>query len=391
MKFFLPIAIMVAFCFDYQNDVFWPPWAALAIITQITLTLRLLENKKLPTSAALLFGWVILNGILFMAWRPFTQGLEFDAKAAIRLCSAQTLAETLLLFGLFYTQWGKIRTPIAMGLWAGGLLHALFLIFDQLAPMLIHSLPEQLFATKGLLGNRSIGATFTAVWIFFSLYLTSEAGIRDQFKGISAVRWSAIIIGGAAVCISVSSISFGSMILAAFCVLIAAFWQVLKPWDALRWGLLSALLCGGIGVILGPHIDGQWGQHISRQDAWPMFFKYYRENISLIVGSGAGTFKFYGPMIQDHEKYMVGKWWLWAHNDWLQILFEYGIFGLALASWLFTDLLRKAFARPLLFGSVVCYGATMIGNYPLHIAMTALLGFWLGFEVLWGKPAEEPS
>lgn len=116
-----------------------------------------------------------------------------------------------------------------------------------------------------------------------------------------------------------------------------------------------------------------------------MFYNWYAQNINLWLGSGAGSFKFYGPFIQDHEKYMVGRWWLWAHNDWLQILLEYGRIGLTLSIATFAILLKKSFDRPLIFGAIVCYGATMAGNYITHIAMGALIGCWLVFEVLWGE------
>lgn len=386
MKYLLPVAILGCFCFDYSNDVHWPPWAYLTLLISALLTWRLTENKKVPLSIALLFGWILASGIAYTEWRPLTEGIPFDQKAALRVTAAHSTLEFLLLTGLFYTQWRLIRRPVAWGLFFGGLLHTLLLIFDQLAPMLF-KLPPALFATKGLLGNRSIGASFTAVWLFFTWYLTSRK-FNDYLshRQIKIMRWASSL-ALIAIAVSVSSISYASMLLALFCTLLSAFYLTFRKTDALCWTAISACLFLFIGFCTGHAIDPEWGGHVSRQDAWPMFFNWYMDHINILTGSGAGTFKFYGPFIQEVNQYQVGRWWLWAHNDWLQILLEFGVLGFSLAIFSYFILLKKSFDKPFLFGALIAYGVVMAGNYPVHIAMFGLLGFWLTFETLWGKDA----
>lgn len=378
---FLPLAIIVTFCFDYQQDVHWPPWCLFAWILTTICTFKVLNNKAkpIPATGALLFGWVLAQGIAFMEWRPLTQGFPLDQKASIRLVAAHTMVEFLLLVGVFYTQWPRIRRPLAWGLFLGGLLHTVLLIIDQTAPALFPQVPPILFATKGLLGNRSIGATFTASWFFFALHLSTPP---DPVKITPKKRaWICLLslLAIPAVLISVSSISFGALALGSVAVIVAF---------ATRDSLVPAMaVAGSLGILLGlvgPYIDPEWSKHISRYDAWPMFFWWHWENTNMFLGAGAGSFKFYGPHIQEAYQYMQGRWWLWAHNDWLQILFEYGVIGLTLSLAFFLALLKKAWDRPALLGAVVCFGASMLGNYPIHIAMSSLLGFWLTFETMWG-------
>ncbi len=378
MRWFLPALIVLTFCFDYQNDVHWPPWAMLDWILAGLITWRLIDSKKIPISAALLFGWALTQGLSFMEWRPLTQDMPFEQKAAIRLTAAHATVELLLLAGVFYTQWPRIRKAIALGLFFGGLLHTLFLIFDQAAPLLIPSLPQELFATKGLLGNRSIGASFTVVWFFFSLHLLSTL---DLSRRVRQVVFYGSLLAIPAVLISSSGISYLALIAG-----LAATALAVTPRHA--WSIpraLALLASLTIAVSLGSYVKPQFFEHMSRYDAWPMFMKWHWENTNMFLGAGAGTFKFYGPHIQETLHYMEGRWWLWLHSDWLQIICEYGFIGAALSGITYFQLVTSALKRPLLLGAVVAYGTIAVANYPFHIAITALLGFWLFFEGIWSK------
>lgn len=252
-----------------------------------------------------------------------------------------------------------------MAILIGGGLHSFFLIIDQLIPKIIE-IPKELagaFNTKGLLGNRSIGASFTSVWIFAGLHW-----LRSLNK-----HWLLLVVlslGVPAILISSSGISYLALIVGGLATAFA--------YEPMIWPILLAFLI--FGVSLGSYVKPEFFNHLSRYDAWPMFTKWYLDNDYLNLGSGSGTFKFYGPFIQHENKWLEGYWWLWLHNDWLQVFLEFGVIGIILAIATYASLLCKSFNRPLLFGAVIAYGVVMLANYPLHIAAGALLGFYLSFE-----------
>lgn len=373
----LTTLIAFTFFFDVGHDVHWPPWAYLTLVIVLTLSWQLIAQKRHSLIGLVLMAYITVNGLIMMSWRPLTAAMPFAEKVAIRSTAAHATVEFLLLSILFITQWPKIRKPIGWGLFIGGAFHAFFLILDQIAPLLI-DIPSHLapaFMTQGLLGNRSIGASFAAVWLFFGLHILNAwlpCGIRRAWLITMTVA-----LGLGSVLISVSSISYGALIAACASLALAV---------ASRLRMITPLMIGIIILVTvtmalaGSFIDPDWYQHISRYDAWPMFYKYFGSHDMLIFGGGAGSFKYYGPLIQEMNQYMVGRYWLWAHSDWLQIVLEFGYIGLALSVAFYMSLLHKAWERPLLLSAIIAYGVVMAGNYPLHIAMTGLIGWWLAFE-----------
>lgn len=387
--FNIALVLVMAFCFFVDaggRDVNWPPWTYLTVVFTCILAFRLVWADRLPWAIVLLFMWILESGFMWMEWRPLTDHMPPEQRTTIIALAGTSLAQFLLLTITFYTQWPKIRKPLALALFWGGFLHSAILLLDQLAPALFPHLPPQLFLTRGLLGNRSIGASFSAVWWYFVLYLTIHADDREPTletsESFTKYMFYAAWVAPLAVLASVSSISFAAMTVGSMAVLVACIPRLTPYWARITYGLLA------IGVPLtwltGHVIDPDWGHHINRQDAWAMFYNYYDTHHMLVFGSGPGTFKWYGPLAQATYNWSAGDIWLWAHSDWLQIWCELGAIGLALSLCSAFAIAMRAWKRPLLFGAVVTYFVIMGGNYPLHIAMTALLGLWIAFESLWG-------
>lgn len=407
----LTVTLVYLFFFDWRQDVHWPPWAFLSATMALAIAWRLVKSNKLPLIIIITFAYILLNGIAFVEWRPLTEAMADADKSAVRLLAAHAMLEFLLLCGLFYTQWHRIRRPVAWGLLIGGLFHAFFLLIDQIAPRYINIPTELLpaFETKGLLGNRSIGASFAVIWIFFAIHFMYSNRRPDGSASYNLTRkrmWLTALVlglGVPAILITPSSISYGAFTAAGLAWALALFYQVAGPIKFKNsWVLgliaLPFLVMGAAGaLVVGPKYTDIHG--MLRLQAWPMFWDcFYNGCIDTRVtpnptifapnpwfGWGAGTFKLYGPAIQSVKYYMEGKWWLWAHNDWLQLALEYGFIGAGLSALSAGYLLWRSRTRPLLFASVSAYCVVMIGNYPMHIALTSLLGFWIAFEVMWGR------
>jgi O-antigen ligase len=106
------------------------------------------------------------------------------------------------------------------------------------------------------------------------------------------------------------------------------------------------------------------------------------------IGTGAGTFRHLGPEIQIKYHLTEGKWWPWAHNDWLQILFETGYIGLLSSVWVLVEALKRLYKYSQfgILGSVVAYVVIMCGNYPMRLAEYSVLGIlFLGYSFKLGR------
>lgn len=387
-RFITPI-IAFLFAFNYGGDVYWPPWSALMMLSLTFIAFmvwrkesfhKFMGQPAIPISAILLFWYASLNGILFSSWRPLTYGLDLAEVVTRRGVASHTLYEGLILSILFYCCWSKIRRPVAHGLFLGGAIHAFFLIFDQTLPHVI-SIPkdfEWAFNAKGLLGNRSIGASFTAVWVFFTFYIAGAPGFFHGERSKRIARLLGAGLGVPAILVSVSSISFGALIVGFMAFFILWAWE--QDRGAIPFIIGGSLALAVAGWEIGPLIDADWGKHITRLEAWPMFYEGF--GAPTLIGAGLGSFKVLGPTIQQINNWNIGigEWWLWAHCDWLQILLELGIVGAILSACVYISLLLRSLKRPLLFSSVIAYGVILAGNYPQHVAIFALFAWWLAFE-----------
>ena len=107
-----------------------------------------------------------------------------------------------------------------------------------------------------------------------------------------------------------------------------------------------------------------------RLGAWKEAFRIYL--LHPLFGWGMSSFKFIFPALS--EGYFKGEGlWLQAHNDWLQILFEMGVFGFLITLAFVGNLvirLRKYFY--ILVGLVMIVFDMMV-HFPLHMISTVLI------------------
>lgn len=361
----------------YGTDQYWPPWCLLAAMG----VMGVWAARKVPSKVPLLgpvFLWVSFNALTLVEYKPALDypGIDKAQNIAVKNLAATSYLEFLLLAMFFAIGYSQARKSLLWAFYLAGLLHALVLIYDQ---AWLHL--ETGTVMIGLLGNRSIGASFTVVWIFLTLHLAELMWNQGRKRLSKALLWSTPL-GTAAVLVSKSGISYAALI-------VATTGAGLSLWPEFWVGVvLNAVLLVGLGTYVKP----QWwtyftgGPHAAagRYEAWPMFYHFWHSTFPWWFGSGLGTFKFWGPVSQMLAHYQEGRWWLWAHSDWFQILFELGAIGLLLALGTYLTLLFKAKTRPGLFAALLAYGSVMVGNYPFHIAPFALLGWVLVFETGWG-------
>lgn len=108
-----------------------------------------------------------------------------------------------------------------------------------------------------------------------------------------------------------------------------------------------------------------------RATEWGRFLSWWWTNANIWVGTGSGSFEWLGPSIQGPERAEKG-FYIMAHNDYVQVLFEQGIIGGALigAVWIMT--LWKLRARPIYFAAAIGGSVCMFTQYPLHFFLSQL-------------------
>lgn len=128
-----------------------------------------------------------------------------------------------------------------------------------------------------------------------------------------------------------------------------------------------------------------------RYELWSMALKWWSEYFHWLFGSGAGTAYILVPRAQIEVGHHTQSFFIWMHNDYLQVLFEYGVLGLSLLLALTLGGLWRLRKTPHLLSVGVGYGVMALGNYPSRLAVHALLGMWLvarAFYKDYGKEAD---
>lgn len=134
-----------------------------------------------------------------------------------------------------------------------------------------------------------------------------------------------------------------------------------------------------------------------RAHVWDLAMRFWWGEGSPIFGQGLGSFHLYGPSLQMREVLQQGlkeaniPGFTWLHNDWLQILFESGVLGLALAVAVFGIAFWRCRKTPAIWASLGTYGALAVIQMPLRHYIFAVLGFYLLVTAMGHSPEKERS
>lgn len=337
------------------TDVHWPLWMVLTAGALMLLSWIKFQDEDRPL--ALLLAWISINGAITMELKSRMSewaggpGQAFMGESGSAICAIMAMI-ALCMFA-------KGEDIFTFLVWFGA-LHAFFMIGDQTIWR-----AEPIGGTIGMLGNRSIGASFLAVWVPISF--------RHRFGTYLAT------LGVFAILLTPSSMGFLG--------LLAAIFGLMIPFMGLRSILVTAGLLALTLWLFGPLIDPDMFHMATRYPVWEeaALFQWRQGIWSTLCGLGLGSFKVLGhPLVAQHIR--PGRTWLWLHNDWLQIIFELGIVGFALFLLFYIRTLIRSWDRPYLVAGLVSFGAAMVGNYPLHMAVFALLGAWMVKEAFHAAP-----
>lgn len=128
------------------------------------------------------------------------------------------------------------------------------------------------------------------------------------------------------------------------------------------------------------HGDKPFFNSSGRVEMWSFFLKLWAVNWkNMPFGTGFGTFGIFSINLQKAFGVHSNSWWIWLHNDWLQMLFEAGAVGLLLMVALYmavgVGLWRRGLRAEL--DSWVLFAAGMGSNYFLHIGPCCAYAAWI--------------
>jgi hypothetical protein len=146
-----------------------------------------------------------------------------------------------------------------------------------------------------------------------------------------------------------------------------------------KW--IAGGLAGSLAIIAFAFRDRLLEAGSGRVEHWTQFLRWWWEQDLVWFGAGLGTFQWLGPAIRDFENPV----WTFLHSDWLQILFELGAVGLALALAFTWSLLRRCQSPKdaALLAGVAALGLTY---FPLHYLPTQIFVACVVRHLLGGSP-----
>lgn len=212
-------------------------------------------------------------------------------------------------------------------------------------------------------GNPSMGAGLLAclmpfAWALANVYVKNR---RQVFFLISLSLAMTLL----AIYKTRASIPWGVFGAVSFAVIVARGSVKGTSW---KWTPLSFASIAVLLLITGTKLIGKDFLFDSgRFEVWQMAWAYFREHGNPAFGMGFATSQVLIPVEQVMTSHYNGSYWLWLHNDWLQLVIEGGYVGTACALLAVARLLTVSFKKPALFGSLVGFCVLAVFNYPLRM------------------------
>ncbi len=137
----------------------------------------------------------------------------------------------------------------------------------------------------------------------------------------------------------------------------------------------GAISAGALLLGIGYSLDSNLFNPQGRLEAWQIFMTVWAEKFSILFGSGPGTFSSLAIETQLSQNYMIGHYYLFMHNEWLQILYETGLIGLFFSVGIFAKALYNSYRRQdhYTVAALVSLGSASLLVFPLRYFWGAFL------------------
>lgn len=335
-------------------------------------------KPRLGTPAAMLFAYCVTNGAWFWIFRenryanlcvmddlgkcfifPETGLPMADAytQMEIRFYAADGIAKLLLVIPPIFYAMGNREKLLKIG----GNLSALFCSLNvglvYFSFFISGHWCRVVNSCGGSLSNPSMNSSLIVVTLPFVIA-----------RAAGRVRYAALALSVGAVFLSKGSIGIGML-------------AVLGGLYAVRLGYWKLILAAPVPIVAGAILFGrELFDSSGRVHMWKFFISNLLNNpVNYAFGTGYGTFGSFSSYLQRIHKVAGNQWWMWLHNDWLEIFFILGVVGLVLSIAVYFSALMRFYCR----GegheaiSLVLLGLMMGVNYPLHHPISAAFAAWI--------------
>lgn len=339
MGFLLILGVVLIASFNLTGDVHWPPWYLLTLFGLGFFSY--FTYRKYGVIEALVVGYTTVSAVTFAFLKPVLTGPTAEV-LMLKFLSLET-ALILMLLMLCFNYFDTLDLKCVFY----GLI-AVFVL--QMATMYIDHYTGS--KTIGILGNKSIGSSYLVI-----------VGMMGQIGILLSVLFTLAFFK--------SGISFIALLVA---------WTTVR---LLRRDNYYVTFGAAIPAISAIPLFESYGYNIfkmPRWEGWTMYFNEWWNNGNIWFGSGPGSFLYFGPKIQLMNQFRVDQGlWLWAHNDWLQLLIESGIIGVSIYFLFYLKICRNFYRAEYWghLGACIAFGVVMLGNYPTNIAIFSVLAFYL--------------
>lgn len=357
VEFLLGAALfLIAICSNFGGDYYWGKWFGFSVA--FTYLIALAVYKRFGWLAGLNVAYLFLSAIWVVVYRHNRYELvtpyDLMALKLFVLESAWKFALILIPFLAFRPNRENLHT-------CGGLLSCFFAVatvFSIFKEAIFHGCHVE-NSCGGLINNPSMNACMLVVCLPFIFKLCTKW-----------VSWSFFAVAALAILLGKSNLGLG--MLAIFLSL-----EIL-PQKKMRWALSGIPLLFLLAWLT--HGEKTLFSSGGRFDMWRFFMSAWGSNAhNWLFGSGFGSFGVFSINLQEHARLAEGVWWLWLHNDWLQGVFELGISGFLLMAALFIEGVYRFYKDEMYreAQSLLLFGAMMMVNFPLHVALPSAFGAWL--------------
>lgn len=267
-------------------------------------------------------------------WLDDSIQFRFDASAAYALCYLIILPVSVIQIYGFVKKRKFISMYVLKFLYVVATVESLFVIFQG----------------WGALNVGSMDGMFLAM-LFPIFWAHRSSVLRTLIMGLMAF---AIAKRGATTAMLMVMVSMTPIII--------------KKVRSLLWLFIPIGLCifftGKFQVIT----------HSGRLPAWNSYIHWWWNNAPVLFGAGTGTFEWLAPGIWNQESL------IFAHNEFLQALFEGGFVGLGLLIAFGISLLWKSRHDPFRLGGLMGFGVAMMAQFPFRLGLSAMLMLFVVYD-----------
>jgi len=324
--------------------------------------------RRTHWSLALLFVYTLINALWAFAWRE-NQFERFSRVVvlAFERSAAYSAFAFLLFTALCLLASRKQFLYLAHSLGVLCIVNSVAIIVQYC----VTDTPARL--VNGIMGASSMSACIVAMTYPFLCFKPERSEVawllkfkKDWLFLLCMVFY--IVTPVIAIFITKSSMAVGILavvLFTYFCV------EYKKP----KIGLAICGVIAGISYAFDPLVFDQLHSGV-RVIVWKMVAEWWvvQDLKTIILGTGAGAGEIHITNIQylnGHRE--TGGWFLWLHSDWLQMIFEYGILGLAVYLNAFFFAVKTAWKNVYLLPALLGVAACALGNYPVRIAPDAFI------------------